>query len=63
MAYQADTGKRRFDMITCLVAVIVAVIPVITIPVEAEVQNHSRECVTFARVDHFTMITYLTGTM
>jgi hypothetical protein len=36
MAYQADTGKKRRDMKTWLVAVIVAVIPLITIPAEAE---------------------------
>ena len=38
-------------MKTWLIAVIVAVIPVITIPVEAEVQNHSQERVTFAMGD------------
>ena len=38
-------------MKTWLIAVIVAVIPVITIPVEAELQNHSQERVTFAKGD------------
>jgi hypothetical protein len=49
MAYQADTGKWRFDMKTWLVAVIVAVIPLITIPAEADLKNPIQERVSFAK--------------
>lgn len=41
--------NRKHDMKTWLVPVIMAVISVITIPAEAEVQNHSKERVTFAK--------------
>jgi hypothetical protein len=39
MAHQADTGKKRRGMKTWLVAVIVAIIPLITIFAEAELKN------------------------
>lgn len=49
MAYQADTGKKRRDMKTWLVAIIVAVIPLITIPAEADLKNPIQERVSFAK--------------
>ncbi|MEE4605415.1 MAG: hypothetical protein V2J65_29320 [Desulfobacteraceae bacterium] len=48
-AYQADTGKNRRDMKTWLVAAITAVISMIAISAEADLQNHRQERVIFAK--------------